>query len=61
MKPDVQALRIEFRKREIELEKIIRQMKEDNLQSSTVYRNLEQELKVIKTKLSAPLLGNDLI
>jgi hypothetical protein len=59
MKPDAQALKVAFRKREIALEKIIRQMKDDNLQSSTVYRNLEQELKVVKTKLSAPLQGND--
>ncbi len=57
MKPDAQALKVAFRKREIELEKIIRQMKDDNLHSSTVYRNLEQELKVVKTKLSAPLQG----
>jgi len=59
MKPDSQALKVAFRKREIELEKIIRQMKDDNLQSSTVYRNLEQELKVVKTKLSTPLQRND--
>lgn len=57
MKPDAQALKVAFRRREVELEKIIRQMKDDNLQSSTVYRNLEQELKVVKTKLSAPLQG----
>lgn len=59
MKSDPQALKVAFRKREVELEKIIRQMKDDNLQSSTVYRNLEQELKVVRTKLSASLQGND--
>jgi len=38
----------------MELEKIIRQMKEDDLHTGTVYRNLEQELKTVKTKLLAP-------
>lgn len=43
-----------LRKREIELQKIIRQMKQDNLHSSPVYKNLEQELETVKTKLIAP-------
>lgn len=58
MNPDAQALKVAFRKRELELEKIIKQMKDDNLQSSTVYRNLEHELKAVKTRLSAPRQGN---
>lgn len=41
----------ELRKREVALHKIIRQMKYDNLHSSPVYRNLEQELESLKTQL----------
>lgn len=52
MKRDESTQQIAFRKRQIELEKIIRQMKNDELHTSTVYRNLEQELNTVKTKLS---------
>lgn len=41
-----------LRKRELELRNIIRQMKNDNLHSSPVYRNLEQELQTLKTQLT---------
>ncbi len=41
-----------LKKREAELQKLIRQMKNDNLHSSPVYRNLEQELETVKTQLS---------
>ena len=41
-----------LRKRETELQKIIRQMKQDNLHTSPVYRNLEQELETLKTQLT---------
>ena len=41
-----------LRKRELELRNIIRQMKTDNLHSSPVYRNLEQELQTLKTQLT---------
>jgi hypothetical protein len=54
MKPDPMTLKAILRKREMELQKIIRQMKNDNLVSSTVYRNLEQELETVKTKLEPP-------
>jgi len=40
-----------LRKRETELQKIIRQMKQDNLQASPVYRNLETELQTLKGQL----------
>ena len=54
MKPDPLAMKAALRKREEELQKIIRQMKQDNLHSSPVYRNLEQELATVKTQLTNP-------
>jgi hypothetical protein len=54
MKPDPMTLKALLRKREMELQKIIRQMKNDNLSTSIVYRNLEQELETVKTKLVSP-------
>jgi hypothetical protein len=53
MKPDPLALKNALRKREVELQKIINQMKIDNLNSSPVYKNLEQELSNVKTKLTS--------
>lgn len=41
-----------LRKREAELQKIIRQMKTDQLQASPVYRSLEQELETLKSQLT---------
>lgn len=52
MKPDPLAMKAVLRKREEELQKIIRQMKQDNLHSSPVYKNLEQELATVKTQLT---------
>ncbi len=54
MKPDPSAMKALLRKREAELQKIIRQMKHDNLHSSPVYRNLEQELETLKNQLTDP-------
>ena len=54
MKPDPLTLKAALRKRELELQKIIRQMKDDNLMNSTVFRNLEQELDLVKDKLIIP-------
>lgn len=54
MKPDPMTLKALLRKREVELQKIIRQMKQDNLHSSPVYKNLEQELETVKSKLIPP-------
>jgi hypothetical protein len=51
MKPDPTALKNALKKREVELQKIILQMKQDNLHSSKVYKNLEQELENVKTKI----------
>jgi hypothetical protein len=52
MKPDPLAMKLLLRKREVELQKIIRQMKHDNLHSSPVYRNLEHELESLKHQLT---------
>ncbi|MEX2234333.1 MAG: hypothetical protein WD824_19365 [Cyclobacteriaceae bacterium] len=41
-------MKLLLRRREGELQKIIRQMKRDDLHSSPVYKNLEQELEVLK-------------
>jgi hypothetical protein len=51
MKPDEKALRATLQKRELELQRLIRQMKLDQLHNSTVYKNLEQELNEVKNKL----------
>lgn len=53
MKPDPSAMKFVLRKRQVELQKIIRQMKNDDLQTSPVYRNLEHELESLKTQLTA--------
>ena len=52
MKPDPLAMKVLLRKREAELQKLIRQMKQDKLHSSPVYRNLEQELETLKNQLT---------
>ena len=52
MKPDPLAMKVLLRRRETELQKLIRQMKHDQLHSSPVYRNLEQELEALKGQLS---------
>ena len=54
MKPDPVTMKLLLKKREAELQKIIRQMKQDNLHSSPVYKNLEQELETVKTQLAPP-------
>jgi hypothetical protein len=54
MKPDPETLKALLKRREVELQKIIRQMKQDNLHSSPVFKNLEQELESVKNKLVPP-------
>lgn len=54
MKPDPSAMKFLLQRRELELQKLIRQMKQDNLHSSPVYRNLEQELETVKNRLTDP-------
>lgn len=48
------TLKAALRKRELELQKIIRQMKQDDLHTSTVYKNLNQELDKVKRQLTPP-------
>lgn len=42
-----------LRKRELEVQRLMRQMKFDDLQRSQVYRNLEQELQKIQQNLDS--------
>lgn len=53
MKPDPIAMKNSLKKREAELQNLIRQMKQDNLNNSTVFKNLEQELENIKTSITS--------
>ncbi|MBT1702324.1 hypothetical protein [Chryseosolibacter indicus] len=52
MKPDPVAMKNALKKREAELQKIIKQMNQDKLVSSPVYKNLTQELEKVKSKLT---------
>jgi hypothetical protein len=52
MKPDPQLLKNVLKKREAELQNIMKQMKQDNLHSSKLYRNLENELESLKNKVT---------
>jgi hypothetical protein len=52
MKPDQQILKQALKKRESELQTIMKQMKQDNLDSSKVYKNLQNELESVKTKMA---------
>lgn len=52
MKPDPLAMKFQLQRRELELQKLIRQMKQDKLHSSPVYKTLEQELEVVKNQLT---------
>lgn len=52
MKPDPSRMKLLLKKREAELQKIIRQMKSDKLQTSPVFRSLEQELESLKSQLT---------
>jgi hypothetical protein len=47
------ALRASLLKRELELHRLIRQMKIDELHKSTVFKNLEQELNMLKKQITA--------
>ena len=52
MNSDSQAQKASLQKRELELQRLIRQMKLDQLHNSKVYKNLELELTTVKEKLS---------
>lgn len=51
MKPDATAMKLALKKREAELLKLIRQMKDDKLNQGGLYRNLEDELNTVKSKI----------
>lgn len=53
MNPDPKALRASLLKRELELQRLIRQMKLDQLNKSPVYKNLAQELETLKKQILA--------
>lgn len=52
MKPDPLAMKFLLQRRELELQKLIRQMKHDKLHTSPVYKTLEQELDAVKNRLT---------
>jgi hypothetical protein len=52
MKPDPKALKASLLRRELELQRLIRQMKFDQLHKSPVYKNLERELVTVKAQLN---------
>jgi hypothetical protein len=52
MTPDQKALKHTLLKRELELQRLIRQMKFDQLHQSTVLKKLERELTSVKGQLS---------
>lgn len=45
-------MKLLLRKREMELRNIIKQMKNDKLHSSPVYRSLEQELETLQSRMT---------
>jgi len=51
MKPDEKASKAALQKRALELQRLIRQMKFDQLHNSAVYKNLSQELAEVQDKL----------
>jgi hypothetical protein len=51
MNPDSKALKKALQNRKAELQNLISQMKSDQLNKSSVYRNLENELSTIRETL----------
>jgi hypothetical protein len=52
MTPDPLAMKFLLHRREAELQKLIRQMRQDKLHSSPVYKNLEHELETVQNRLT---------
>ncbi|HEY3404470.1 MAG TPA: hypothetical protein VGK59_13870 [Ohtaekwangia sp.] len=59
MNPDARAMKASLQKRELELLRLIRQMKFDQLHNSPVYKNLEQELETVKNQLALSETGGN--
>ena len=53
MNSEIQALKKALQNRQAELQQLIDQMKSDQLNKSSVYRNLETELTTIREKLDS--------
>jgi hypothetical protein len=54
MNPDFKAMKSTLQKKELELQRLLRQMQLDKLHNSTVFKNLESELKQVKQQLVQP-------
>lgn len=54
MNEDLRALERALRNRRTELQKLLGQMISDNMNNSSVFRNLNKELEVIEEKLKKP-------
>jgi hypothetical protein len=54
MNPDFKAMKSTLQKKELELQRLLRQMQLDKLNNSTVFKNLESELKQVKQQLVQP-------
>ncbi len=49
MKPDVNSQKLRLKKRKAELQRLIAQMKTDDLDQSVVFKQLEKELIALKS------------
>jgi hypothetical protein len=58
MTPDYKAMKQSLQKKELELQRLIRQMQFDKLHNSKVYKNLESELSRVKQQLELPVEDN---
>jgi len=54
MNEDLRALERALRNRRAELQQLIGQMISDNMNNSSVFRNLNKELEIIEEKLKKP-------
>jgi hypothetical protein len=55
MTQDYKAMKQSLQKKELELQRLIRQMQFDKLHNSKVYKNLESELSRVKQRLELPV------
>ncbi len=55
MNEDLRALERALRNRRTELQRLIGQMISDNMNNSSVFRNLNKELEIIEEKLKNPV------
>lgn len=50
MKPDINSQKLRLKKRKAELQRLISQMKTDDLDQSVVFKQLEKELITLKSE-----------